>query len=39
MAQSVILIASAGFFGEPVIPLAREKSSHVPPAMLSVGPR
>jgi hypothetical protein len=39
MAQSVILIASAGFFGDPVIPLALEKSSHVPPVMAPVGPR
>ena len=38
MAQSVILIASVGFLGDPVIPLVREKSSHVPPAIVSVGP-
>src|ERR1700689_3689257 len=39
IAQSVIFIASAGFFGDPLIPLAWEKSSHVPPARVSAGPR
>ena len=39
IAQSVIRIASAGSFGDPLIPLACEKSSHVPRAKVSAGPR